>query len=199
MLLDRTNFKRKKWCRACHECRAKKSTGEERRSLKKKYVEYAPLERLAMDIFRPLPLTPHGNKFVVFEPISFYGSREVILVGEFISRFRGSTGDTQRPRHLESKIISEVCKLLDVEKTRKTLLHPLSDGHLEHYNVTVVMKVFGCTIFNERNVGIPSCISSVLVVKRNVPQTKTSKYETNCDLGRSSETLPRSCFEELDF
>ena len=92
-----------------------------------------------------------------------------------------------------------MCKLLDVEKTRKTLLHPLSDGHLEHYNVTVVMKVFGCTIFNERNVGIPSSISSVLVVKRNVPQTKTSKYETNCDLGRSSETLPRSCFEELDF
>ena len=74
MLLDRTNFKRKKWCRACHECRAKKSTSEERRSLKKKYVEYAPLEHLAMDIFRPLPLTPHGNKFVVFEPISFYGS-----------------------------------------------------------------------------------------------------------------------------
>ena len=53
-------------------------------------------------------------------------------MGEFISRFRDSTGDTQRPRHLESKIISEVCKLLDVEKTRKTLLHPLSDGHLEH-------------------------------------------------------------------
>ena len=74
MLLDRTNFKRKKWCRACHECRAKKITGEERRFPKKKYVEYAPLERLAMDIFRPLSLTPHGNKFVVFEPISFYGS-----------------------------------------------------------------------------------------------------------------------------
>ena len=114
---------------------------------------------------------------------------------EFISSFRGSTRDTQRPRHLESKIISEVCKLLDVEKTRKTLLHPLSDGHLEHYNITVVMKVFGCTIFNERNVGIPICISSVLGVKRNVPQTKTSKD----DLGRSSEALPRSCFEELDF
>ena len=74
MLLDRTNFKRKKWCRACHECRAKKSTSEETRSLKKEYVEYALLEHLAMDIFRPLPLTPHGNKFVVFEPISFYGS-----------------------------------------------------------------------------------------------------------------------------
>lgn len=92
-----------------------------------------------------------------------------------------------------------MCKLWDFEKTRKTPLRPLSDGHVEHYNVTVVMKVFGCTIFNERNVGIPSYISSVLVVRRNVPQTKTSKGETNGDLGRSSEALARSCFEELDF
>ena len=152
-----------------------------------------------MDIFRPLPLTPHGNKFVVFEPISFYGSWEGILVGEFISRFRSSTGDTQRPRNLESKVISEVCKLLDVEETTNTPLHPLSDGHVEHYNVTVVMKVFGCTIFNERNVWIPSYISSVLVVRLNVPQTETSNGETNGDSGRSSEAVPRSCFEGLDF
>lgn len=73
-------------------------------------------------------------------------------MGEFICRFRNCTGDTQRPRNLESKVISEVCKLLDVEETTNTPLHPLSDGHVEHYNVTVVMKVFGCTIFNERNV-----------------------------------------------
>ena len=102
-------------------------------------------------------------------------------------------------RNLESKVISEVCKLLDVEETTNTPLHPLSDGHVEHYNVTLVMKVFGCTIFNETNVGIPSYISSVLVGRRNVPQTETSKGETNGDSGRSSEAVPRSCFEELDF
>lgn len=91
-----------------------------------------------------------------------------------------------------------MCKLLAFEKTRNTRLHALSDGHVEHYNVTVV-KVFGCTIFNERKVGIPSYISSVFVVRRNLRQTKKSKGETDGDSGRSSEAVPRSCFKEVDF
>ena len=55
----------KKWVRVCHDCGAKKNWGKKRRSPLQQYVVGAPMERLAMDILGPLPLTPRGNKFVL--------------------------------------------------------------------------------------------------------------------------------------
>ena len=40
--------------------------------------------------------------------------------------------------NLESKLMSEVCELLDIEKTRTTPLHPQSDGQVERYNRTLI-------------------------------------------------------------
>ena len=55
----------KKWVKVCHDCGAKKNWGKTRRSPLKQYVVGAPMERLAMDILGPLPLTPRGNRFVL--------------------------------------------------------------------------------------------------------------------------------------
>ena len=35
--------------------------------------------------------------------------------------------------------MSEVCKLLDIEKTRTTSLHPQSDGQVERYRTLIEM------------------------------------------------------------
>ena len=51
--------------RICHECGAKKSWGKKRRSPLHQYIVGAPMERLAMDILGPLPLTPRGNRYVL--------------------------------------------------------------------------------------------------------------------------------------
>ena len=39
--------------------------------------------------------------------------------------------------------MTEVCKLLNIEKTRTTPLHPESDGKLERYNRTLIEMLRG--------------------------------------------------------
>ena len=39
--------------------------------------------------------------------------------------------------------MTEVCKLLDIEKTRTSPLHPQSDGQVERYNRTLIEMLRG--------------------------------------------------------
>ena len=40
--------------------------------------------------------------------------------------------------NFEFKVIGEVCKLLDIEKTTTSSLHPQSDGQVERFNRTLI-------------------------------------------------------------
>ena len=147
----------KRWIKICHECGAKKNWGRKRRSPLKQYVVGAPMERLAMDILGPLPQTPRGNKFVLVVTDYFtkwtesypIPNQEAVtvaekLVGEFVCRF-GVPRElhSDQGTNFESKVMAEVCKLLDIEKTRTTPLHPQSDGQVERYNRTLVEMLRG--------------------------------------------------------
>ena len=66
------------------------------------------------------------------------------LVTEFVCRFgvpREMHSD--QGSNCESKVMTEVCKLLDIEKTRTTPLHPQSDGQVERYNRTLIEMLRG--------------------------------------------------------
>ena len=150
-------FQVKKWVRVCHDCGAKKNWGKKRRSPLQQYVVGAPMERLAMDILGPLPLTPRGNKFVLVVTDYFTKWTESYaipnqeattvaekLVSEFVCRF-GVPREihSDQGTNFESKVMTEVCKLLDIEKTRTTPLHPQSDGQVERYNRTLIEMLRG--------------------------------------------------------
>lgn len=115
------------------------------------------MERLAMDILGPLPLTPRGNKFVLVVTDYFTKWTESYaipnqeattvaekLVSEFVCRF-GVPREihSDQGSNFESKVMAEVCKLLDIEKTRTTPLHPQSDGQVERYNRTLIEMLRG--------------------------------------------------------
>ena len=61
-----------------------------------------------------------------------------VLFNEFISRY-GVPAEirSDQGRNFESAVFTEMCQLLDIHKTRKTALHPLSDGMVERYNRTL--------------------------------------------------------------
>ena len=127
-------------------CGTKKNWCKKRRSTLKQYVVGAPMECLAMDILGLLLLNPRGNKFILVVtdyftkwtesyPILNQEASTVAekLVGEFICRFGVPREIHSDPgTNCESKVMSEVCKLLDIEKMRTTPQQPQSDGQVEH-------------------------------------------------------------------
>ena len=47
-------------------------------------------------------------------------------------------------RQFESELLSHLCKILNIEKTRTTSYHPQSDGLIERFNQTLVQMLATC-------------------------------------------------------
>ena len=94
------------------------------------------MERLAMDILGPLPLTPRGNKFVLVvtdyftkwtESYAIPNQEATTVAEKLVSEFECHFGvpreiRSNRGKNFESKVMTEVSKLLDIEKKRTTPL-----------------------------------------------------------------------------
>ena len=111
----------------------------------------AAMERIGIDVMGPLTTSDKGNRFVIV--ICDYFTKWVeafatpdhcaetvakILVDHFISRWGlPSSLHSDQGREFEGKLISELCKLLGIEKTRTTPWHPSSNGLVERFNRTL--------------------------------------------------------------
>ena len=120
-----------------------------------KYVSGAPLERLALDILGPLPISNLGNKylFIVGDylskwteayPIANQEAKTMpdVLVHEFVSRY-GVPGELHcdQGRNFEADIFKEMCQLLGIKKTRTTPYRPQSDGIIERFDRTLESRL----------------------------------------------------------
>ena len=158
----------------CHVCASKKTWGKKRRTPLKQYVVGAPMERIAIDILGPLPETPRKNKFILVVsdyftkwtesyPIPNQEATTVAekLVDDFICRFGVPRQlHSDQGTNFESKVFAEICKLLDIEKTRTTPLHPQSDGQVERFNRTLVEMLRGKIKEDQKDwdLQLPACM-----------------------------------------
>lgn len=146
------------WCRTCDICSAKKGPPSRLRGHLQLYNVGAPLERVAVDIAGPLPMTTSGNKYIVVAmdyftkwpeayPVPSQDAVTVasVLVNNFFSRF-GVPNElhSDQGRNFESRVFKECCDLLGVRKTRTTALHPESDGMVERFNRTLGQELAKC-------------------------------------------------------
>ena len=128
----------RRWCRECRQCASRKSNGQTPRAPLLTSQVGQPMERVALDILGPLPLTERRNKYIVV--IGDYYTKWIeafaipnqeaktvakIFFDEFVCRFGAPTYlHTDQGRNFESTLFKELCLLLGIKKTRTTPFTP---------------------------------------------------------------------------
>lgn len=145
-------------CRQC--CQNRQPYRKFKAALASFRVGY-PLDRVGIDILGPLPTSGRGNKYILV--IADYFTRWVeayalpeqtaetvahTIVHEFVCRF-GTPLEihSDQGRNFESALFREVCRLLEITKTRSSPYHPQSNGLVERFNRTLASMI-RCQIEN---------------------------------------------------
>ena len=139
----------------CVVCGARKRPTSKPRAPLGEYRVGAPMDRVALDILGPFPVSNKGNRYVLVVGDQFTKWIEAyaipdqsaltvatVVVHEFIARF-GTPLEmhSDQGRNVESNLFQNVCKLLDISKTRTTPYHPSSNGMIERFNQTLVNMI----------------------------------------------------------
>lgn len=140
------------YCRKCDLCTARNLSKTQNKAPLGTYSVGEPMERIMMDILGPLPATDDGNKYVLVitdwftkwtecTPLPNQEAKTVadVLVKIFISRFGVPLQlYTDQGSNFESKLFSELCELLSIEKVHSTSMRPQANGTVERMNRSLI-------------------------------------------------------------
>ena len=143
------------WVHQCEECGQNKKPSTTPPAPLGKMPTGAPLDRLATDFLGPFPETPRGNKHILVVTDTFTKWVEIfatpdqsakttasILLNEVIARF-GCPYDllSDQGKNFESKIFTELCRLLEIRKLRTSAANPQCNGQAERFNRTLLTMI----------------------------------------------------------
>ena len=145
----------KNWIRQCDTCEAIKIPPVRPRAPLGTMLVGAPLDRLGTDFLGLLPLTSRGNCFILVVTDYFTKWVEIfvvpdqtavttaeVILNEVIARF-GCPYEihSDQGRNYESTIFTELCRFLEVRKTRTSPGNPKCNGQTERFNKTLVRMI----------------------------------------------------------
>ena len=131
----------------------------------KTYNVGAPMEIVALDVLGPLPESEQGNRHILViadyftkwtesHPMPNQEATTVakLLVEEFVVRFGAPRQlHSDQGRNFESAVFQEMCRLLDIDKTRTTPLRPQSDGMVKRFNRTLEAMLSKFVTVNQKD------------------------------------------------
>ena len=146
------------WCQTCATCATRKSPSHSPRSLLGTITAKYPTQIMVVDLVGPLPESDKGNCYIMVVGDYFSRWMEAIpipnqeactmaerLVDEVFMSFSAPEQlQSDQGRQFESQLLSEVCKLLHIHKTRTTPYHPQSDVLVERFNRTMLSMLATC-------------------------------------------------------
>ena len=141
----------REWCRTCSTCATRKTqVPKQRAPLQTIQVGY-PMQIVATDIMGPLPESEAGNSYILVVgdyftrwmeafPLPDQESKTVAhkLVDEVFCRFSPPEQlHSDQGKQFESGLVHEICRILNIQKSRTTAYHPQCDGLVERFNRTL--------------------------------------------------------------
>ena len=151
------------WVQSCDKCQRRKHAQPSPRAPMKIYVSGVPNERIAMDVCGPLVVSKKGNVYVLVITDCFSKYTEAyampnqqaatiaeILVKRWIHTYgEPSQVHSDQGSNFMSELVTQVCEIYDIEKTRTTPYHPQGDGQVERYNKTMMNIVYSMVEKND--------------------------------------------------
>ena len=115
----------------------------------------APGDCVATDYLGPLPVTGRGNRYILLLTDHFTKYVEIIpvpdmtaeicaqkILNEFISRWGCPLSvHSDQGRTYESQVFKQLCRMLEIRKTRTSPRHPQGNGQSERFNRTLLRMV----------------------------------------------------------
>ena len=140
------------WCRTCATCATLKTPAPKPKAHLQTITAGYPMQIVATDILGPLPLTSNGNCYLFVATDYFtrwveaypIPNQEAVTVANKLTKeffFRFSLPEqlhSDQDKQFESTVISEMYKLLNINKSRTTPYHPQGDGLVERFNRTLL-------------------------------------------------------------
>ena len=142
----------REYCRQCIDCASRKTQGKHPCAPLIPSKTSRPHQRIALDILGPLPETSDKNKYIVVIgdyfskwteafPLPNQEAQTVakVLAEQWVCRLGTPRSiHSDQGRNFESNLFRELCRLLDIHKTRTSPYHPQSDGMVERFNRTLL-------------------------------------------------------------
>ena len=184
------------YCRQCDKCFARKPKSQKDRAPLGSYLVGEPMERIAVDILGPLPLTKSKNRFILVitdlfskwtEAVALPNQESTTVVKAFVDNFICKFGTplqlhSDQGRNFESELFKDMCNFLGIDKTRTTSFRPQSNGSAERFNRTLAAML---TMYCEKNQNTwDEYLQSVMMAYRSSVHKATSKTPNSMVLGR---------------
>ena len=140
------------WCQTYVACVKRKSPPTSSRAPMQTITAGYPTQVMAVDFLGPLPESEKGNSYVMVVGDYYTRWMEVLaipnqeastvaekLVDEVFLRFSPPEQlHSDQGCQFESTLMAEICKILQIKKTRTTPYHPQCDGLVERFNRTLL-------------------------------------------------------------
>ena len=138
----------KLYVQSCTECTQNKKATINPRAGLRMFHAGTPMERVHIDVVGPLPRSDLGNtvilvivdqftKWVEFIPLPDQSTQNVCraMLDNFFTKFGlPVTMHSDQGRNFESSLFQQLCKSMNITKTRTTPYRPSSNGQVERYN-----------------------------------------------------------------
>ncbi len=143
------------YIRGCDVCGADKVPQRKPKAPMGHLSSGAPWDTLAIDYIGPLPKTARGNKYILVMTDHFTKYVEVVavpnqeaedcamwIINHFVARWGTPLSiHTDQGRTFESHVFKELCKVLEVRKSRCSARHPRGNGQTERFNRTLIKMI----------------------------------------------------------